>query len=72
MEAVQAFLSVLDNKAIRPLSEDMLTWKGSTLGTFTVKAFYNILEGIPSISAPIEILWNHYIPAKVGFFAWEA
>ena len=30
MEAVQAFLSLLDNKAIRSWSEDVLTWKGST------------------------------------------
>ena len=37
-----------------------------------MKAFFNILEGFPSCSAPSKVLWNPHIPSKIGFFAWEA
>ena len=67
MEAVQAFLSVLDNKAIHHASME-----GQYFGDFYSKSFLQYFGSIPSISAPIEILWNHYILSKVGFFAWEA
>ena len=37
-----------------------------------MKTYCKILEGGPSRRAPIKILWNPYVPSKVGFFAWEA
>ena len=37
-----------------------------------MKTYCKILEGGPSRQAPVKILWNPYVPSKVGFFAWEA
>ena len=31
-----------------------------------------LFEGAFPLKAPVKILWNPYLPFKVGFFAWEA
>ena len=73
LEAVQDLLSLLRNRSIHPQLEDKVIWKGSALGGFYVKTFFNILEGFPSCSAPSKILWNPHIPNNIGFFfAWAA
>ena len=45
MEAVQAFIGLINDRYIRPQSKDTLIWKGNASGGFTVMAYFNILEG---------------------------
>ena len=40
-------------------------------GSFTVKAYFNLLEGASPHKVPCKMLWNKHIPSIVGFFAWE-
>ena len=39
--------------------------------SFTVKAYFNMLEGASPHKVPCKMLWNQHIPFKVGFFAWD-
>ena len=70
LEAVQAFLGVLNNCVIRPQTKDKIVSKGNASRVFTVKDYFNLLEG--AYSDPVNIIWNPHIPSKFGFFAWEA
>ena len=72
LETIQAFLGLLNKSCINPQQKDKLIWKGNTFEGFTVKAYFNILEGATSVLVPIKILWNPHVPSKIGFFAWEA
>ena len=45
-----------------------MTWKGDVSGYFTVKAYFNLLEGAFPYSVPTKMLWNLYVPSKIGFF----
>ena len=44
LEAVQAFIGLIDNRVISPLVKDKLTWKGDVSECFTLKAYCNYLE----------------------------
>ena len=72
LDAIRAFIGLTTNKVITPLAKDILIWKGDALGCFTVKANFNKLEGVSPYSVPTKMLWNTYVPLKIGFFAWEA
>ena len=36
-----------------------------------MKVYFNSLEGDSQSKAPVKVLWNLYVPTKVGFYAWE-
>ena len=44
-----------------------MVWKGDVSGSFTVKAYFNLLEGASPHKVPCKMLWNQHIPYKVGF-----
>ena len=52
--------------------EDKVIWIGSKNGKFPTKALYSALESKSTTSFPTSVIWNSWIPPKVGFFAWEA
>ena len=52
-----------------PLERDNLVWKGDVSGSFIVKAYFNMLEGVSPYKVPCKMLWNQHIPSKVGFFS---
>ena len=60
---------VTSNIRISPLKKDNLVWKGDVLGSFMIKAYFNMLEGASPYKVPCKMLWNKHIPSKVGFFA---
>ena len=49
-----------------------MIWKGDVFGCFMVKAYFKLLEVASPYSVPTKMLWNPYVPLKIGFFAWEA
>ena len=71
LDAIQEFIEVTSNIRISPLEKDNLVWKGDVSGSFTVKPYFNLLEGASPRKVPCKMLWNKHIPSKVGFFAWE-
>ena len=70
MGMVERFLLSLQGKKVIINLEDR--WKEAKGGNFTVKSFYNALEGGSTVPFPRSIIWSPYVPTKVGFFAWEA
>ena len=73
MEQVQNFVGLINNKQVVPRKRDGLLWKGVESGRFSVKAYYsNSLEEGAPLKAFVKFMWNHYLPSKVSFFAWEA
>lgn len=52
--------------------EDKVIWIGSKNGKFPTKALCSALESKSTMSFPTSVIWNSWIPPKVGFFAWEA
>ena len=69
---LKKFIRLSSNNEITPLDKDKMIWKGDASGCYTVKAYFNRLEGVPPYLVPIKMLWNPYVPSKVGFFTWEA
>ena len=47
---------------------DKMIWKGDVSGCFTIKAYFNLLEGASPYSVPTKMLWNSYVPSKIVFF----
>ena len=41
-------------------------------GRFSVKLFYLLLTPARDLLFPSLLIWNPWVPTKVGFFAWEA
>ena len=68
MDVVQVFIVLTSNGAIAPLVKDKLIRKGDVFGCFMVKAYFNHLEGVSLFSIPTTMLWNPYVPSKIGFF----
>ena len=46
------------NFKISPLEKDKLFWKGDESGSFTVKAYFNLLEGGSPHKVPCKMVWN--------------
>ena len=64
-------MRLTSNNKIIHLEKDKLIWKGDESGCFTVKGYFNPLEGVSPCKVPCKMPWNSHIPSKVGFFAWE-
>ena len=69
---MESFLSSIHKKKIRLGIEDKLLMKGSNHGNFSVRALYGGLDFLPEFDFPFRSVWNHVIPSKISFFAWEA
>ena len=41
-------------------------------GRFSVKLFYLLLASARNLLFPSHLVWNHWVPTKVGFFACKA
>ena len=52
--------------------EDNVIWLETNGGIFLVKSLYTILEFGRSLSFPVGVVWNVWVPLKACFFAWEA
>ena len=71
---MENFLHVIQSWRVVSNREDMLYFKGSNFGNYSVKLMYEVLNHPTSSSMPFLGLsiWNPLVPLKVGFFAWEA
>ncbi|RVW16104.1 hypothetical protein CK203_079054 [Vitis vinifera] len=72
MEEVEAFFKRLHGQALRSDDEDVMSWRVSNKGFFTVKFFYSSLVPCIGREFPSSLVWNPWVPKRVRFFAWEA
>ena len=56
---------------LRRGDEDVMFWRVSKKGFFTVKSFFSSL--VPCIGREFRssLVWNPWVPKKVNFFVWE-
>ena len=45
MEVVQNFMSIMNSRSYRPQLSDKLCWKETNSGSYSVKSYFNLLEG---------------------------
>ena len=51
----------------RIIDMEHLFWTGQN-GKFSVKALYSTLESESTIPFPASVIWNSWVPSKLGFF----
>lgn len=71
MREVEAFFKRLQGQVHRREDEDVMTWRASKKGLFTVKSFYSSLVLCNTRLFPSAIVWNLQVPKRVSFVAWE-
>ena len=71
VESVEQFLLRLQEKRVYRDEEDNVLWIESKSRNFLVKTLYLALESGGLISFLMSIIWNSWVPPKVGFFAWK-
>ena len=61
------------NFRISPMENDNMVWKGDVSGSFTVKAYFNMLEGVSPHKVPckmygtsISLLKLVFLPGRCG------
>ena len=70
MEEVLNFIDSQHKKSL-PAKKDIMIWKLTKDGNFLVKSSFDHLERGSQQNMPLKVVWNSYIPSKVGFFGWE-
>ena len=71
LEEVERFLSRLQRKRLQDF-EDSVVWVEAKDGSFAVKRLYGELEQRRGMVFPSKVIWNAWVPPKVGIFASEA
>ena len=69
---MERLLMRIQGKRVSAKTEDRVIWKKTKSGLFTVKSLYSAEEPGSTVRFPRKLIWNPYVPPRVGFFAWEA
>lgn len=69
---MERFLSKLQGQTVKMEEEDRVVWKEDNKGVFFVRGLYSLLEIDYTTPFPLKIIWNPWIPMKVGFFTRKA
>ena len=72
LEEVQSFLYFIQRKRVISSGEDGLLMKDGKNGRFSVKLFYLFFTLAWNSLFSSHLIWNPWVPTKVGFFVWEA
>ena len=78
MDAIQTFIGLTSNRLISPLVKDKLILKGDDSRCFTIKAYFDYMEGPSPSLVSIQNAMEPLCPLKncffilFYFFAWEA
>ena len=68
IEIVECFLSRIQDKVVVEEREDEVFWAVTKNGSFSVKSLISILEEVRVSTFPTSIVWDAWVPPKVGFF----
>ena len=68
---MERLLQLLHRRKIMSYQEDQLLLKGAKVVDFSARLMYRKLVHSPPIVFPSRSIWNHIVPPKIGFFAWE-
>ena len=72
MEEVEGLLRKLHPLVLNRDVEDVLSWKNSKKGSFSVRSLYCSLTKASSDPFPWSIIWRSWAPMRVSFFTWKA
>ena len=69
---METFFSRLHGHVLRRGDEDVMFWRVSKKGFFTVKSFFSSIVPCIGREFPLSLVWNPWVPKRVSFFAWES
>ena len=69
LEEMERFFLVLHNKKVLHTLEDKIFFREAKGGLFSVSLVYQHLFDIEAHLFPSKLIWNSWVPTKVGFFA---
>ena len=72
MEEVEGLFQRIYHLVLHSDVEDVLSWKISKNGFFSVRSLYRSLTSTSSEPFPWNIIWRSWAPIRVSFFAWKA
>ena len=72
MEEVEGLFQKIHHLVLHSDVEDVLSWKISKNGFFSVRSLYRSLTSTSSEPFPWSIIWRSWAPIRVSFFAWKA
>ena len=67
---VEIFLWNIQKHSIRHNVENTMIWSGTRNGKFFIKALYSYLDSGGAKAFPTRVIWNPWVPLRVGLFAW--
>ena len=67
---LEELLEVLYRQKGLGMGEEVMRWKGSSNGLFSVSSFYQLLSGEGDELFPWRDIWFTGLPPKVSFFVW--
>ena len=65
---MERFLLSLQERSVCREQKDKVIWTGSKNGKFSIKALYSTLETESTMPFLVSVIWNSWVPSKVGFF----
>ena len=65
---MEAFFRRLHGQALSRDNKDIMSWRVSKKGFFTVKSFYSNLVPCNGREFPSSLVWNPWVPKRVIFF----
>ena len=72
LDEILCLLNIVQGKQIIESQEDLMFFKETKDGNFSVKILFKALDRSKNVVFPRKFIWNSWVPTKVGFFAWEA
>ena len=72
LDEIFCLLSTIQGKQIIESQEDLMFFKETKDGNFSVKLLFKALDRFENVVSPHKFIRNSWVPTKVGFFAWKA
>ena len=72
LDEILCLLNAIQGKKIIESQEDLMSFKETKDGSFSVKLLFKALDRSENVVFPHNFIWNSWVPTKVSFFAWEA
>ena len=72
LDEIFSLLNTIQGKKIIENQEDLMFFKETKNGIFSVKLLFKAMDRSENVVFPYKFIWNSWVPTKVGFFAWEA
>ena len=67
-DEILCLLNTIQGKQIIESQKDLMFFKETKNGNFSVKLLFKALDQFENVVFPYKFIWNSWVPSKVGFF----